>query len=189
MFTTKIDNNLIGVVFQHQRAAHVGQLTRPEIWTTREGKIDTKRVAVQAVTYVFFNDTCTGVAFCSYADQFNREVGRRIALKNALNTVLKRSGKNDRIVAEERAQVWEDYFRASTMKQRCNPLVMGRSLHRMANDPRPGHLVTFGEGGNGFTNAPPLSDHDAPRLPWALSQPMTGEVIEHLNNQDQKETR
>lgn len=117
MFKTMIGEKEVKVTFSHQKAAHVGQLTRPEIKRVKllRGLAHTNivvRVSVFAVTHCFFDEECVGVAFCSYSDQhrWSKETGRVVALKNALVTKLKRTGKNDTEVAAQRRRVWYDYY-------------------------------------------------------------------------------
>jgi len=210
MFKTTIDGKEVKVVFSHQRAMYEGQLTRPDIrW--KEGHIQTVRIPVYAITFCFFGDTCVGMGWCSYADQsrYSKEVGRQAALRNALACTLKRAGKKDRDVARERGQVWEDYFRAGSRRNKTNPLVIGRAIHRLAKAGlvTPGYIVPVWR--NEF--APPDSIHwkvpepsetgmltdplvplprdsDAPdpQLPWELGgQGMPDHIIHHLNEREE----
>jgi hypothetical protein len=48
------------------------------------------------------NDIGVGAAFCVAEDQFNKEIGRRIALTRALS--------NSKLEKDARRQVWEAYF-------------------------------------------------------------------------------
>ena len=176
MFQTTIDSKPVKVEFQHQRAAWYGQLTRPEAYKDRIA-----RVPVYATCFCFFNELCVGVAFCSYSDQrhYSKEIGRQVALKNALHTALKRSGKTDRSVASERAQVWEDYFRASTRKQKCNPLVIERGIRQWRE------LGTLEvKPLSGAVPMPTDTDTPPPPLPWKLGGQMPNDVIAHLNEDD-----
>jgi len=201
MFKTKIDGKEIKVTFDHQRAAYEGQLTRPESRWGKKNGFHTVRTPVYAITFCFFGDTCVGMGWCSYEDNFSKEIGRRVALRNALACTLKRSGRTDHDVASERAQVWEDYFRAGSRKNRTNPLVIGRALHRLAQDGLvSGYYIkptwrTDSEAAPSeigmLTDIPVPMPRDAdfhdPQLPWELGgQGMPDHIINHLNEREER---
>jgi hypothetical protein len=130
MFKTMIEGKEVKVTFQHQRAAHVGQLTRPGRLTK---DWDLTRVAVYGVSFCFFDDRCVGIAYCSYSDRdrYSKETGRVVSLKNALGGVLERSGKNDIEGKEGRARVWLDYY-ATKQRQRSEGALID-AIKRIAN--------------------------------------------------------
>lgn len=120
MFKTIINGEQVEVMFDHQRAAYKGQLSRPalrakKIFQAHNGPKEIEeniRVAVYAVTFCFINRLTRGVAYCSYADtkRYSKDTGRKMALRHALATVIPRKGKKDIKGAHARLVVWEDYF-------------------------------------------------------------------------------
>ncbi len=191
MFTTKIDQKEIKVTFQNQKAAHRGQLTRPEVRPIKKPILgeyfanEIVRVPVYAVCYCFFNGVCVGVAFCSYSDEkrYSKETGRCLALKNAFKeSVLLRTGKKDHLVAEERAQVWEDYF--FMKKGTMNPMLIERGIQRIARRHFQEGLPT-----NEPVPFPSEKDLNHTSIPWRLGghSAMNDETIAHLNHEDQND--
>lgn len=185
MFKTHIDGKEVKVEFQHQRAAYRGQLTRPEVRKVKK-KTTVVRVPVYANCFCFFGELCVGLSFCSYSDEkrYSKGIGRQVALKNALKSVLKRSGRKDHDVAEERAQVWEDYFRArKVMGTSIHPLVVERTIRRMQEARLRSEFTMLTE-----IPAPMPTDSDAPStsIPWRLGghSMMSDEAIAHLNEED-----
>jgi len=186
MFTTKIDGKEIKVTFQHQITTASAPLTRPEMKRVHKRDYmgivqhfdwETIRVPIYANCFCFFDDMVVGVAWCSLSDRkrYSKEIGRQLSLRSALKSTLKRSGRKDDIVAEERAGVWDSYFRSSTTRAKTNPLVIGRALHRMANEV--GTLTDIP------TPMPSEKDMNHSGIPWKLGH-MPDEVRGHLNQQD-----
>jgi len=180
MFKTTIDGKTIEVTFQHQRAAHRGQLTRPkQAYVTRitEGLgeritrvtvTEEIREPVYAVTFCFFDGLSVGVAWCSYGDKkrYSGAIGRRIALRRALHSALRRNGRGDEVVTLERRRVWIDYFLAEF-----------RTI--------PSYIVE--EGLPTEADPPPPSDSDE-ALHSIQRQHIHIEVINHLNEEERRES-
>jgi len=81
----------IRIQFKHDRGPRNGEGNRIITATTRCILLDSKD-----------NDISVGSAFCLDGDQFNKEIGRRLALTRAVAS----SGLNK----EDRRTIWNTYF-------------------------------------------------------------------------------
>ena len=169
MFKTLINGKLTKVVFSHQKTSDSAPLTRPGFngldW-------DPKRTPIFAVTWCYFNDKPMGVSYCSLSDasRYSKDVGRRVALRRALQKVLPRQGRLDRPAISARRRVWIDY----------NQALEGHPTPRTVQTA----AVFLNSTGIWVDETPMPTDAD---IPWKLagqSLAMPDEVIASLNAEE-----